>query len=141
MFFLTYGIIETGSVQTLLTNTRTNTQLHTSPGPQGALPKGISHCHSHKLLKTKLHFASPGLKKDHTASQDRKQINRQLTSKSSLTPEQMLGAKVRCWGGFFMSTFAWRVCGADKDAGQQELCFQGCTGCPGARPRWHMICV
>lgn len=110
MFFLTYGIIETSSVQMLLTDTQTNTQLHTSPGPRGALPKGISHCHLHKLLKTKLHFASSGLKKDHTASQDWKQINTQLTSKSSLTPEQMLGtAKVRCRGGFFVSTFTWKA--------------------------------
>jgi len=63
MFFLTYGIIEISSVQMLRANTRTNTQLRTSPGPWGALPKGISHCHSHKLLKTKLRFASLGLKK------------------------------------------------------------------------------
>lgn len=63
MFFLTYGIIEGGLVQMLLTNTRTNTQLHTSPDPQGAIAKGISHCHWQKPLKTKLCFASPGLKK------------------------------------------------------------------------------
>lgn len=63
-----------------------------------------------QTVEDKAAFCIFWLKKDHTASQDWKQINTQLTSKSSLTPEQMLGtAKVRCWGGFFVTIFTWRV--------------------------------
>lgn len=124
MFFLTCGIMKTSSVQMLLTNTQTQSTLI-------SWPLGCSSKRHQSLPLTQTvedsaaFFSISRLKTDHTASQDGKQINRQLT-KSSVTPQQMLGAKVGCWGGFFVPIFAWRGCGADKDAGQQELGFHSC---------------
>lgn len=133
MFFLTCGIMETSSVQMLLTNTQTQSTLI-------SWPLGCSSKRHQSLPLTQTaedraaFFSISRLKTDHTASQDGKQINRQQTSKSSLTPQQMLGAKAGCWGGFFVPTFAWRGCGAGKDAGQQELCFHSCVHCPEGSP-------
>lgn len=140
MFFLTCGIMETSSVQMLLTNTQTQSTLI-------SWPLGCSSKRHQSLPLTQTaedraaFFSISRLKTDHTASQDGKQINRQQTSKSSLTPQQMLGAKAGCWGGFFVPTFAWRSCGAGKDAEQQELCFHSCVHCPVGSPgTWNPFC-
>lgn len=130
MFFLTCGIMETSSVQMLLTNTQTQSTLIS--WPLGCSSKRHQSLPLTQTVEDRAAFFSVSrLKTDHTASQDWKQINRQLTS---LTPWQMLWAKVGCWGGVFVPTFAWRVCGADKGAGQQELCFHSCMDCPVGSP-------
>lgn len=141
MFFLTCGIMETSSVQMLLSSTQTHSTTLIS------WPLGCSSKRHQSLPLTQTvednaaFFSISRLKTDHTASQDWKKINRQLTSKSSLTPQQMLGAKVGCWGGFFVPTFARRVCGADRDAGQQGLCFHHCMEYPMGSPgTWNSFC-